>query len=485
MSNKKISNKSIIRYEADSPKNQDIKENIDNYDISNYRIIDITNEKKEFKRFKKCLYPRIKNKTYRNNNDKNIIKLIKDNNEIIKNNNYDSINQKILSTKLFPKREPRKSQLLLHSNSFDNYFNSNSNYSFNLKSPSKNYQLFEKSFTKNMKNKERKTDLINAINKYKNLILRKSDNRFHSLDNITESKNELQNLGRRIDQINRIKIQNIINFKDLYEIMKKRRKSQDNIHETSNKKTENNSKKILVRKLLREEKYIINDDGKEEILEINQSFLPKNIDINTFNINDDIEENNKIKEKNNNNCYRKIIISDNKIINSNKKNLINLVPKTRSFNSFRHINENNSKIFIKKHPKKLGNFSLSKLIDNSFINKDKLNNFDNENNHDKAFKYNKKLLKVSPIKNSGVKINILKNTNNYININGKNYSPDYRKINLKKKNKIFHSPEPNNNFNNYFIHEIIQKENKKNIKNRMMNNSNSLEENNNVITIYN
>ena len=188
--------------------------------------------------------------------------------------------------------------------------------------------------------------------------------------------------------------------------MKKRRKSQDNIHETSNKKTENNSKKILVRKLLREEKYIINDDGKEEILEINQSFLPKNIDINTFNINDDIEENNKIKEKNNNNCYRKIIISDNKIINSNKKNLINLIPKTRSFNSFRHINENNSKIFIKKHPKKLGNFSLSKLIDNSFINKDKLNNFDNENNHDKAFKYNKKLLKVSPIKNSGVKINI-------------------------------------------------------------------------------
>jgi len=344
MSNKKISNKSIIRYEADSPKNQDIKENIDNYDISNYRIINITNEKKEFKRFKKCLYPRIKNKTYRNNNDKNIIKLIKDNNEIIKNNNYDSINQKILSTKLFPKREPRKSQLLLHSNSFDNYFNSNSNYSFNLKSPSKNYQLFEKSFTENMKNKERKTDLINAINKYKNLILRKSDNRFHSLDNITESKNELQNLGRRIDQINRIKIQNIINFKDLYEIMKKRRKSQDNIHETSNKKTENNSKKILVRKLLREEKYIINDDGKEEILEINQSFLPKNIDINTFNINDDIEENNKIKEKNNNNCYRKIIISDNKIINSNKKNLINLIPKTRSFNSFRHINENNSKI---------------------------------------------------------------------------------------------------------------------------------------------
>ena len=86
-----------------------------------------------------------------------------------------------------------------------------------------------------------------------------------------------------MEQRNRIKIQNIVNFDKVYENIKNRKKLDKYNDENEKRKTEynqrKNNKEIFVRQLLREEKYIIGDDGKEKILEINHSILPNKANI--------------------------------------------------------------------------------------------------------------------------------------------------------------------------------------------------------------
>ena len=241
---------------------QEYKENINNNG---------NDENRKFIRLKKGLHFRIKNKTLRNNNDNNM------NKEAIcnqKNQNYENNN-------LFQKEIGRKSDVLTHSYSYD-YLNLNSDLSFKFKLPFQNSKMLSQNFVKGMKNQKRKLDLINAIekyNKYKTLFASKSERQFQSnnnLDNINYNEYneyEKESVEKRKEQINRIKIQNIINFRKVYESIQNRKDMKYKPRKTDFGQ-EKNHKEIFVRKILREEKYTIGDDGQEKILEINQSYLP-------------------------------------------------------------------------------------------------------------------------------------------------------------------------------------------------------------------
>ena len=266
---------------------QEFKENIFNNDKIN-NIKDESRKKQKFIRLKKGIQITKKPKTSRNikNNNKNKIILTTNN-----DGQFDlKIQRKDMNNKeLRQKQGKRISETLNHSYSFDNYLNISSNLGFKYKSPFQNKQLFENSFVQSIKSEKRKTELIQALEKYKkfrSLIPPKTEKRFHSYRNLKknfcETENETENVGKRLEQINRIKIQNIINFEKLYENIHKKNfdKYMDEYYKRKTYDYGRNHKKIYVRQLLREEKYIIDDDGKEKIFEINQSVFSNKANMN-------------------------------------------------------------------------------------------------------------------------------------------------------------------------------------------------------------
>ena len=473
---------------------QEYKENINNNG---------NDENRKFTRLKKGLHFRIKNKTLRNNNDNNM------NKEAIcnqKNQNYENNN-------LFQKEIGRKSDVLTHSYSYD-YLNLNSDLGFKFKLPFQNSKMLSQNFVKGMKNQKRKLDLINAIekyNKYKTLFASKSERQFQSnnnLDNINYIEYEKESVEKRKEQINRIKIQNIINFRKVYESIQNRKDMKYKPRKTDFGQ-EKNHKEIFVRKILREEKYTIGDDGQEKILEINQSYLPNKVNIDSFNNFSNKENESKListKEKEN---LRQIPITNEKIINDNNEKNNSIIQKRRSYQNLnKDINEYKNKIFIKKHPTNLKINVSSKLNKKQFVNQRSINKNLNSNyiildNHNRNHSYREiKNLTENNISqkysnNSNytnfdkiheTKNNILSNKN----ISMTNYIANNQKIDIKmNKYKIYTNRIRSSKGykNNNFIHEIINKENKIEPKQFIMfnlnnfNNSNK-NQNNNVITIY-
>ena len=519
--------KNIIYYYATENNNNSLefKENI-NYNDGFERKInnDSSNKVKTFIRLKKGLHIKKKAKSSRNNNnDKN--RLFTSNiNENEENNYFEDIS---------PKEKSRKSEILNHSYSLDNYLNLSSNLNFKYKSYLENSHLFSYNFVKNMKNQKRKNDLIKAFQKYKNfksLIPKYSEEKLR-LCNLKETHydSEKENVGKRLEQINRIKIQNIINFKNLYESIHIR-KSYDKYREGKNKRKIEydqlkSPKKTFERKLLKEEKYIIEEDGKKKkILEINRSFLPDKVDIETKEGSKfiDIEENQFQIQKNKEmlkNSNKKIIISNQNVIKSKRENNNLLLLKRRSYKNINSheksfINDKKNKIFIKKHPCKqminnklrLNNkliinkeivkrnqLSEYNILDNNIMNHNyleikNLSIAENNNKSPTNLKYNKKILKIDFDKDIFKKPNLsnsngdLKNENNsYLN------NSIYKQINLKKYKKLFHpnrSYDSKDHQNNNLLYEVKNKDsqNSKNSKQFNMfnlNNQNNLEQNKN------
>ena len=323
------------------------------------------------------MHYRIKNKTSRNYKNNN------ENEEIINYKNQQK-NEKNYKENLFPKEIGRKSQILSHSFSYD-YWNINSDLGFKFQPSIQNEKILSKNFVKGMKNQKRKNELINAIekyNKYKTLFSSKSERQMKSINDLDKYDNESENesIEKRLEQINKIKIQNIINYKKLYEYIKNRKDIKSQKRKVDNSQ-EKNHKEIFIRKILREEKYTIGDDGKEKILEINQSFLPNKINIESIdNIkskdNEDEKKEGFIKNEEN---YRQIIQTEKNIINVNKNNNSNtILQKRRSYQNLNKnlnqiINENKNKIFIKKHPTNLKINDSFKLNNNKIINQRSIN----------------------------------------------------------------------------------------------------------------
>ena len=506
-----ISSKAKNNIHSFTERRNKIQEYKENILYNNGKNINNNNNKgnKKFIRLKKGLLMKIKSKTSRNKN----------NNKNNKNkNNLTSI--KRFYNEIIRNKKGRSSESLIHSYSLDN-LNLNSKLLSIGKSSYNDSKISSQNFVKSIKNEKRKNDLIKAIEKYKKfktLITIKSEERFKTCYNLNESDNERESFGKRLDQINRIKIQNIINFQKLYEIIHNRKSLNNEQQKVENKK-EKNTKTIFSRKYLREEKYTIGLDGKENILEINQSLIP-NQDNNKKFINNDkkiIEYNEKIKDTN-----RKIIISDKNIINANKENNNFILKNRRSYQNLNtFINENNNKIFIKKRPIKLKINNLinnKKDTDKKIINRKNISKYsisDNkmknhcyheikdvtENNlnskYEEHFKLNQKLLNsnfqsdITQNKNTQIKKDNIKNKyNTYRN----NYFSDNNEINFKKdkiKTKIHSNRSYNSKgvSNNNLFHEIINKDNKNQLKQYILFNLNNFNntcqnKNNNVITIY-
>ena len=476
---------------------QEYKENINNNG---------NDENRKFTRLKKGLHFRIKNKTLRNNNDNNM------NKEAIcnqKNQNYENNN-------LFQKEIGRKSDVLTHSYSYD-YLNLNSDLGFKFKLPFQNSKMLSQNFVKGMKNQKRKLDLINAIekyNKYKTLFASKSERQFQSnnnLDNINYNEYneyEKESVEKRKEQINRIKIQNIINFRKVYESIQNRKDMKYKPRKTDFGQ-EKNHKEIFVRKILREEKYTIGDDGQEKILEINQSYLPNKVNIDSFNNFSNKENESKListKEKEN---LRQIPRTNEKIINDNNEKNNSIIQKRRSYQNFnKDINEYKNKIFIKKHPTNLKINVSSKLNKKQFVNQRSINKNLNSNyiildNHNRNHSYRE----IKNLTENNISQKYFNNSN-YTNFDKIHETKNniLSNKNISMTNNISNNPKIDINMNKYkiytnrirsskgyknnnFIHEIINKENKIEPKQFIMfnlnnfNNSNK-NQNNNVITIY-
>ena len=485
---------------------QEYKENINTNE---------NDENKKFIRLKKGLHFRIKNKTSRNNNNNNI------NKEAIsyKTNKKEEKNFK---GNLFQKEIGRKSEFLTHSYSYD-YLNLNSNLGFKFKPSLQNTNILSQNFVKGMKNQKRKLDLINAIekyNKYKTLFTSKSERQIKSKNALDENndENEKESVEKRMEQINRIKIQNIINFKNVYESIQNRK---DMNQRKTDYGQEKNHKEIFVRKILREEKYTIGDDGKEKILEINQSFLPNKVNIDSIDnlkLNDNTKEKKLVSLKSKENNRQALIIDEN-IINDNNENNNDILQKRRSYQNLNNnfnkvINENKNIIFIKKHPKKLKINDSSKLNNRKIINQSSINKNLNSNyiildNHNRNHSYreiknlshnninqkyqnnsyyNPKLLNNNLNKNISNKNNIPRNQNIYMT---NHFSNNHKENISKNKNKFYTNRicHSKGYTNNNFIHEIINTENKIGPKQFILFNLNNFNntnknQNNNLITIY-
>ena len=501
---------------------QENKENI--FNKNDFKNVNnkISDENLKFTRLKKGVHYRIKTKTSRNNKNNKIIS--QNSNEILEDK-YNQKSEKKFYEDIFPKETGRKSEILIHSYSVDK-LNLNSNLGFKFKSNLENSKIFEKNFLKGFKNQERKNALIKTFERYK---------KFKSLihnerNNLDESEEE--NIEKRLQQINRIKSQNIINFKNLYESINNRKSLIKNENEIKKIDCEQKKSqtKIFTRQFLREEKYTIDDDGKEKILEINQSFFPQiinNIQTDT-NIEKTYENKEKLKQ-NNNDFY----IVDKTNINQNIKNNNLILQKKRSCQNFNNsnlnlfINRNKNKIFIKKHPKKIEKNTSCQLNNKENLNENHVNTNENKikkdsiniisknniknhsyreikklsnsqlkNEYGKNYRYNKKLLNTNSYKEKELKETIINNgNNNFLNkhyINKNNYQTYSSKGNLDNNfNKIYfnRSYDSKEYSNNNIIHEIINKGNKNESKQFILFNLNNFNDsdknkNNSMITIY-
>ena len=302
----------------------------------------------------------------------------------------------------------------------------NNNY-VNKKNNSKENEYLKNNINNNDKNcqqmdnqitKQEKILLIQNINNNKiNKVLKSiNDNKALSKENQLNNKENKNYIKKSVHNgINKIiKINNAEKSKKL--------KININNNINNNTKINNNispkiTKKVLVRKIMREEKYIIDDNGNKKVIEINQSILddkeanknntkkillkegryhrksPKiqllrdNISkhiINCYCRNDKSSGNkhfiksktscNSNKKDNNALKNNRIFINSPYIYNNiysnynliyNKKNYIN------TFNNYKHHNRNNNKILTETQTspnKNLSNYKISFINDNYFNN---------------------------------------------------------------------------------------------------------------------
>ena len=535
--NEKNANNSRIKN-----KFQEFKENI-YYNNSKKMIINNELDKdKKFIRLKKGLHFKIKSKTSRNNkNNDNVAKILEQNNNkqlINLTNNQKESNS--CDEDFTAKNQIRKKEILNHSYSLNNYLDISSNFGLKLKPSFKQFQIFDTHFVKSIKNQKRKNNLIEAIEKYKRfktLIPNNSEGYLCGFDqkyNLIENRSKTERVAKRIEQINRIKIQNILNFNKIYESIQNKKILDKNRKEHERRKTENNlekSQKNFRRQLLSEEKYIIEDDGNKKVVEINHSFLPKeaNIQINRE-IKDDFVDSNKYgifeQKKNLQNIDKRIILPSKKINTAIKESNLICHKKRISYDNLKknvgaNININNNKLFIKKHPSnpkihmksKLNNkYLANEKFDNKNINldyKNRINNIKNynyleiknisetdiNNQYQNNIKYDEKLFNRILSKKLISKSNQIKNTNFkiiYDTDRNKNNS-DYHNINYENNKNFYHSNRSNyskGNFKNNFIYEIINKEKLNKPKQYILfnlnnHNNNSNENNNNNFIIIN
>ena len=461
-----------------------------------------------------------------------------------------------------------------HSFSVDNYLELNNKLLLNFRGGLENSKILGKNFINGIKNIKRKNNLMNAIEKYKrfkslgklsinnylnnafssefgfnnNIYNKKNTERINTLDktntkiieeeneNETENEKEKSKKNKKIIEINKIKIKNIINLNKLNSInSQNKKKIKENLSSyiiNNNKKcyiknikkyikpnNENVIKepKILVRRILREERYIIDENGKEKLLGVSQSFLPKVLNLNKLEtINkSNIRTNNKTniddkiisKEKYKNEFKNNKINTNRKLIKINSQNIFNEQSKKNvALENMTSYNSNNNKsingnileflkkkekpILIKKLPNKIEKINLFKFNEIKNLSKSFINGTNepffvtkkNNNNHlyheINSFRERDKNTK-SPIYNindekkrnllinkSSRQINSLKNSfilNQYMN--NRNDSKYFYRINSENnRNSSINSNDYEDinrgHHKNYSIHEIVDLRNK-------------------------
>ena len=458
-----------------------------------------------------------------------------------------------------------------HSFSVDNYLELNNKLLLNFRGGLENSKILGKNFINGIKNIKRKNNLMNAIEKYKrfkslgklsinnylnnafssefgfnnNIYNKKNTERINTLDktntkiieeeneNETENEKEKSKKNKKIIEINKIKIKNIINLNKLNSInSQNKKKIKENLSSyiiNNNKKcyiknikkyikpnNENVIKepKILVRRILREERYIIDENGKEKLLGVSQSFLPKVLNLNKLEtINkSNIRTNNKTniddkiisKEKYKNEFKNNKINTNRKLIKINSQNIFNEQSKKNvALENMTSYNSNNNKsingnileflkkkekpILIKKLPNKIEKINLFKFNEIKNLSKSFINGTNepffvtkkNNNNHlyheINSFRERDKNTK-SPIidekkrnlliNKSSRQINSLKNSfilNQYMN--NRNDSKYFYRINSENnRNSSINSNDYEDinrgHHKNYSIHEIVDLRNK-------------------------
>ena len=390
---------------------------------------------------------------------------------------------------------------------------------------------------KKKKKRPKRSKKIKEINKtkLKNIIYLRKPNSTNNTNNI-----ETQNKNRIKSDLSSY----IINNKKKYYIKNIKK------YINPNKENENIIKepKILVRRILREERYIIDENGKEKLLAVNQSFLPKKINLNKLetmdklnirtNTKNDLDEQIIEKEKYKNDNKNNIINNKRKLMKTNsqnifneqsKKSLVNITSydtntnKSINGNILQFLQRKEKPILIKKLPNKIEKKNVIKLNEMNNLNSKSFlygkkeqtgllkktannNHFYHEiksfrekerecpiNSPIQNFQHNKKL----SVNNSTRQIKSLKNSfdlNFYNKNSNKNCSAYFSEINseknrgdtLKSNDNAIHDIERTHH-KNYSIHEIIDLRNKTNKKNNINNKSfkySKKEETKNSNTIY-
>ena len=331
--------------------------------------------------------------------------------------------------------------------------NINNNKIMKVLKPINNNKVISKEINKS--SNEITNKIYQENKKYIKKSIQNEINKIFKINNVDQSKKLKININNNIN--NNIKINNNININN------------NNLKNISPKIT----KKILVRKIMREEKYIIDDNGNKKVIEINQSIFDdkdnnknntKKIlikkgryhrkspriklinDINSKPIINGYYRNNKspmnnhfIKSKTSCNSNKKdnnplknnrIIINSPYIYNNNIYSNPNLI-----YNKKNYINRNNNKILTETRTSPNKNFSNYKI---SFINDNNINN-----NH--AFHEIKKLSR--------------KNNDKVAKTIHHDYSNEGKKVIL------------NNNFENILVISENKKRNRPKIINRSYSNS--------------
>ena len=434
-----------------------------------------------------------------------------------------------------------------HSFSVDNYLELNNKLLLNFRGGLENSKILGKNFINGIKNIKRKNNLMNAIEKYKrfkslgklsinnylnnafssefgfnnNIYNKKNTERINTLDktntkiieeeneNETENEKEKSKKNKKIIEINKIKIKNIINLNKLNSINSQNKKK---IKENLSSYIINNNKKCYIKNIkkyikpnnenvIKEPKILVRRILSLNKLEtINKSNIRTN---NKTNIDDKIISKEKYKNEFKNNK----INTNRKLIKINSQNIFNEQSKKNvALENMTSYNSNNNKsingnileflkkkekpILIKKLPNKIEKINLFKFNEIKNLSKSFINGTNepffvtkkNNNNHlyheINSFRERDKNTK-SPIYNindekkrnllinkSSRQINSLKNSfilNQYMN--NRNDSKYFYRINSENnRNSSINSNDYEDinrgHHKNYSIHEIVDLRNK-------------------------
>ena len=324
-------------------------------------------------------------------NENKIIKL----NKVPEYQNIEYTQQNKIGNNRKLETKSKKIEHLAHSYSVDNYMELNNKLLLNFNNNLENSKILGKNFINGIKSIKRKKNLMNAIEKYKRFkslgkltinnylnnafsnefgfnadnYNKKNTERMHTYDKnnskIIEEENENESdtekakakKSKKLPEISKTKIKNIINLSKLndtntqninkiknnfssYIINNTKKCYIKNINKYIKPNNENGNEniikepKILIRRILREERYMIDENGKEKLLGVSQSFLPKKININ------ELEAMNKLNIRTNNkkNIDEQIIKKE-KYKNDSIKNTINNNRKLMKINSQNIFNE--------------------------------------------------------------------------------------------------------------------------------------------------